>query len=57
MIEASELAARVRAVLRLISPEHITPLGVMMVEKVLDAAPPAPPSMGTVCELRVEEDD
>lgn len=27
---------RVRAVLRLLSPDHITPLGVRMIEKVLD---------------------
>ena len=27
---------RVRAVLRLLGPDHITPLGVRMIEKVLD---------------------
>jgi hypothetical protein len=38
MTEISDLVARVRAVLRLISPDYITPLGVRMVEKVLDEA-------------------
>jgi hypothetical protein len=40
-----ELADRVRAALRLISPDHITPLGKRQIERVLDeetaVAPPA----------------
>lgn len=36
MTEVTDLVARVRAVLRLISPGDITPMGVRMVEKVLD---------------------
>lgn len=40
-----ELADRVRAVLRLISPEHITPMGKRQIERVFDeersGAPPA----------------
>lgn len=31
-----ELVARIRAVLRLISPDDITPMGIRMIEKVLD---------------------
>lgn len=37
------LAENVRAVLRLISPEHITPLGKRQVERVLDEHTRVPP--------------
>lgn len=33
-----DLIARVRAALKLISPEHITPMGVRVIEKILAAA-------------------
>lgn len=36
MTEIEALVSRIRAVLRLISPDDITPMGVRMVEKVLD---------------------
>ena len=35
--ETMAVVAQLRGVLRLISPDHITPTGVRMVEKVLDA--------------------
>lgn len=31
------LAARIRAALKLLSPDHITPMGARIIEKVLDA--------------------
>lgn len=36
--EVSDLVSRVRAALRLLSPDHITPMGVRIIEKVLNAA-------------------
>jgi hypothetical protein len=35
--ETDDLIANLRAVLRLISPEHITPMGVRQIEQVLNA--------------------
>lgn len=37
-VPVEDLIARVRAALKLISPEHITPMGARIIEKVLDAA-------------------
>jgi hypothetical protein len=38
MGDVSALVARVRACLKLIGPDHITPMGVRMIEKILDDA-------------------
>lgn len=38
--ETMAVVAQLRGVLRLISPDHITPTGVRMIEKILDAHAP-----------------
>ena len=41
--DAAQLAERIRATLQVIQPDHITPIGVRLIEHVLDDALSTPP--------------